>query len=300
VSIRAVLFDIGGVLEHTPRTGWLERWAERLSLSPAEMARRLDPIWIPGETGHTTLARVEQETARVCGLSAPQLQAFMHDAWSEYLGTLNDELTAYVATLRPRYRTGIVSNSFVGAREREQAAYGLAELCDVLIYSHEVGWAKPDPRIYRLACERLAVEAQEAVFVDDLSANVEAARGLGMHAILFRENRQLIDELEPVGRQLYGGTVGYFGQHGDMDQAITIRTLVFRGDTYSYQAGGGIVADSSPQAGEHSPRGYLPIYGGEPAPDAIGGGRAPARSEGLRTVEPPCERVHPRSRRSRA
>ncbi len=59
---------------------------------------------------------------------------------------------------------------------------------------------------------------------------------------------ELIDELEPVGRQLYGGTVGYFGQHGDMDQAITIRTLVFRGDTYSYQAGGGIVADSSPRA----------------------------------------------------
>jgi anthranilate synthase component 1 len=59
---------------------------------------------------------------------------------------------------------------------------------------------------------------------------------------------QIIDELEPVGRQLYGGTVGYFGRQGDMDQAITIRTLVFRGDTYSYQAGGGIVADSSPQA----------------------------------------------------
>jgi anthranilate synthase component 1 len=59
---------------------------------------------------------------------------------------------------------------------------------------------------------------------------------------------QIIDELEPVGRQLYGGTVGYFGRHGDMDQAITIRTLVFRGDTYSYQAGGGIVADSSPPA----------------------------------------------------
>ena len=59
---------------------------------------------------------------------------------------------------------------------------------------------------------------------------------------------QIIDELEPVGRQLYGGTIGYFGRAGDMDQAITIRTLVFRGDTYSYQAGGGIVADSSPAA----------------------------------------------------
>jgi anthranilate synthase component 1 len=59
---------------------------------------------------------------------------------------------------------------------------------------------------------------------------------------------QIIDELEPVGRQLYGGTVGYFGRRGAMDQAITIRTLVFRGDEYSYQAGGGIVADSSPAA----------------------------------------------------
>jgi anthranilate synthase component I len=61
---------------------------------------------------------------------------------------------------------------------------------------------------------------------------------------------QIIDELEPVGRALYGGTVGYFGAHGDMDQAITIRTLVFHGDEYSFQAGAGIVADSVPEA-EH-------------------------------------------------
>jgi anthranilate synthase component 1 len=59
---------------------------------------------------------------------------------------------------------------------------------------------------------------------------------------------EIIDELEPVPRGLYGGTVGYFGAQGDMDQAITIRTLVFRGDEYSYQAGAGIVADSDPQS----------------------------------------------------
>jgi anthranilate synthase component I len=58
---------------------------------------------------------------------------------------------------------------------------------------------------------------------------------------------QIIDELEPVSRGLYGGTVGYFGARGDMDHAITIRTLVFRGDEYSYQAGAGIVADSVPE-----------------------------------------------------
>jgi anthranilate synthase component 1 len=58
---------------------------------------------------------------------------------------------------------------------------------------------------------------------------------------------ELIDELEPVRRGVYAGTVGYFGSNGDMDQAIAIRTLVFRGDTYSYQAGAGIVADSQPE-----------------------------------------------------
>jgi anthranilate synthase component I len=58
---------------------------------------------------------------------------------------------------------------------------------------------------------------------------------------------EIIDELEPVRRGFYGGTVGYFGHGGDMDQAITIRTMVFRGDTYSFQAGAGLVADSVPK-----------------------------------------------------
>ena len=58
---------------------------------------------------------------------------------------------------------------------------------------------------------------------------------------------QIIDELEPTNRGLYGGTVGYFGAGGDMDHAITIRTLVFNGDEYSFQAGAGIVADSRPE-----------------------------------------------------
>ena len=58
---------------------------------------------------------------------------------------------------------------------------------------------------------------------------------------------EIIEEMEPVGRGLYAGTAGYFGLTGDMDQAITIRTLVFNGDQYSFQAGAGIVADSVPE-----------------------------------------------------
>ena len=58
---------------------------------------------------------------------------------------------------------------------------------------------------------------------------------------------ELIAGFEPVPRGLYGGTVGYFAKNGNMDQASTIRSLVFHGDEYSFQAGAGIVADSVPQ-----------------------------------------------------
>ena len=56
----------------------------------------------------------------------------------------------------------------------------------------------------------------------------------------------LLDELEPVRRGVYAGTVGYFGHGEQMDQAIAIRTLTFQDGEYAYQAGAGIVADSIP------------------------------------------------------
>ncbi len=59
---------------------------------------------------------------------------------------------------------------------------------------------------------------------------------------------ELIDELEPEPRGLYGGTVGYFGRGGALDQALAIRTFFLGGGEYRFQAGAGIVADSSPEA----------------------------------------------------
>jgi anthranilate synthase component 1 len=58
---------------------------------------------------------------------------------------------------------------------------------------------------------------------------------------------EIIEEMEMEGRGLYGGTAGYFDVNGDMDQAITIRTIVFNEDEYSFQAGAGIVKDSIPE-----------------------------------------------------
>src|SRR2546421_221578 len=78
----------------------------------------------------------------------------------------------------------------------------------------------------------------------------EAAIDRAREAQLLADPKENAEHVMLVDRDLYGGTVGYFGARGDMDHAITIRTLVFSGDEYSYQAGAGIVADSVPEA-EH-------------------------------------------------
>ena len=196
MAIRAVIFDIGGVLEYTPATGWQECWADRLGLPEADLAARLDPLARAGNLGQITLPEFERGVAASLGLGPADLAHFMADLWAEYLGTLNTELTDYFAGLRPRYKTGILSNSFVGAREREQEAYGFADLCDLVVYSHEEGMQKPDPRFYRLASGRLRVAPEEAVFLDDMQDRVEAARAVGMHGVLFETNEQAIADIE--------------------------------------------------------------------------------------------------------
>jgi epoxide hydrolase-like predicted phosphatase len=142
------------------------------------------------------LDEVERRTADALALDAAALALLMDDAWSEYVGTLNAELADYFRGLRPRFRTGIVSNSFVGAREREQAAYGFEDMCDTIVYSHEVGCMKPDPRIYRIVCDRLGVHPHNALLLDDVQENVDGARALGMRGIRFTNADEAVAELE--------------------------------------------------------------------------------------------------------
>jgi FMN phosphatase YigB (HAD superfamily) len=108
------------------------------------------------------------------------------------------ELIEYARRLRPRYRTGIVSNSFVGAREREPAAYGFEDLVEEIVYSHEARFSKPDPRIYALICTRLDVPPGEMIFLDDVEACVAGARDAGIHAVRYRDNTQAIAEIEKL------------------------------------------------------------------------------------------------------
>jgi epoxide hydrolase-like predicted phosphatase len=204
MAIRAVVFDIGGVLEVTPDPQMREfnvRWETRFGLQPGELDERMarmEHLWQAGALGECTEADVERGLREIVGLTQEEADAYVAGMWKEYVGTLNVELTEYFRGLRPRYLTGIISNSFVGAREREEALYHFSELADPIIYSHEVGIAKPDPRIYTLTCERTGVRPAEMLFLDDAERCVEGARALGIHGVLFQDNAQAIAEIEAL------------------------------------------------------------------------------------------------------
>jgi len=196
MAIKAVVFDIGGVLEITPPTGWDKRWEARLNLHTGGLVEHLHSVWRGGDVGDISIEEVEKRTSEILGLDQEQLGEFMRDLWNDYLGTLNTELAEYFASLRPRYKTAILSNSFVGAREKEQERYGFGDMCDLIVYSHEVGLKKPDRRIYELLCERLDLRPEEIIFLDDVEQVVAAAREVGIHAIQFKDNSQAIADIE--------------------------------------------------------------------------------------------------------
>ncbi len=190
--VRAVVFDIGGVLEITPDLGTDALWCKRSGLTDEEYRERSRPIWRGGSIGTLSLDEVHAQLGEALGLDAGTVTELMDEVWREYLGTGNTELIEFARSLRPRLRTGILSNSFVGAREREQAAYGFEDLVDEIIYTHEVGFRKPEPQVYELTCARIGVAPDEMVFLDDVPVCVEAAQAYGIHAILFQDNAQAI------------------------------------------------------------------------------------------------------------
>ena len=199
MTIRAIVFDIGGVLEITPETGWQEKWEKRLSFQSGGLKGLLSgDVWKNGALQEYPEEELYKSLIRIPGMDQEQAEAFLHDFWAWYLGELNVELATYFGNLRPRYQTAMLSNSFTGARQREEDRYRFSELTDFIIYSHEVGLAKPDRRIYELTCERLGVQPEEVIFLDDHESCLAGARELGMHAILFQDTTQAIADIQAV------------------------------------------------------------------------------------------------------
>lgn len=197
--IRAVVFDIGGVLEVIDDAVFPGPAERRLGLADGAISRGLEAL--PGDAvlGQVTEQEVRAEWQRSLGLDDAQADELMADFWRWYVGTLDRPLHAWFAAQRPERLTGILSNSGPGAREAERG-HGFEDITDVIVYSHEVGLAKPDPAAYELTARRLGVEPHEVLFLDDVEVNVEAARAVGWHAVLHVDTATSVEEMERIIR----------------------------------------------------------------------------------------------------
>ncbi|MDH6138367.1 HAD superfamily hydrolase (TIGR01509 family) [Kitasatospora sp. GP30] len=196
MNLPCLIVDIGGVLELTPHTGWPGRWERRLGLPEGAIEERMADVWAAGMVGGIDEPGVSAQLTARLGLDGEQLTALLDDLWADYLGSPNQEMIDYLAGLRSRCRIAVLSNSFVGAREREQAAYGFAGLAEHLVYSHEIGVQKPDPRAFAAALTALDATPAECLFIDDHAPNIEGARAVGMHSHLFTGNADAIARIE--------------------------------------------------------------------------------------------------------
>lgn len=195
-TIKAVVFDIGGVLERVDTPDALvSRWKARLGMTDEEFEAAADQV---DRKASAALSLPVPERAYrqywvdALGLSERQADEFMRDLWDWYCGELDQELMSFAVSLRPRYATAILSNSGPGAREQEETRYGFSALFDPIVYSHEVGLEKPDPRVYRLTCDLLGVEPHEVVFLDDTPISVEGANEVGMIGVLHTSTSESI------------------------------------------------------------------------------------------------------------
>jgi epoxide hydrolase-like predicted phosphatase len=190
-AIRAIVFDMGGVLVRNMVPEPRVRLAEKHNLTPMGLEDLIfgNPAAALATRGEAKTLELWEHVRTTLNLDSRDLPAFIQTFWSS--DRLDEELVDFIRTLRPRYKTGLLSNAWDDTRASLNARYPhLMEIFDVSVFSAEVKLAKPDPRIYHWIMDQLGVTPEETIFVDDFIENVEAASALGMQAILFKTSQQ--------------------------------------------------------------------------------------------------------------
>jgi epoxide hydrolase-like predicted phosphatase len=191
---RGLLVDYGGVLT-TDLFESFRSFCELEGLEPEMVGRRFREdeasreLLIGLETGRLAEEEFEPRFAAVLGVSAPGLIDRL------FAGSTPDQpmLDAVLAARKAGVRTGLISNSW-GTRRYDRAL--LDELFDGVVISGEVGMRKPAKEMYLLGAERIGLDAQQCVFVDDLAFNLVPAEELGMTTVHHVSADQTVAELE--------------------------------------------------------------------------------------------------------
>jgi putative hydrolase of the HAD superfamily len=200
--IRAVLFDIGGVLFSSPFDAFARYERERGL--PVDFIRTLNAT-NPDANAWAQLERSAVSFDEFCTLYEAEAVAAgnpidAREVLACLSGDLRPEMVEAARRCRKQFKTAALTNNFVGADRDEGTGMMsvLGDLFDEVIESSKVGVRKPDPRFYELACEALDIQPSEAVFLDDLGVNLKPAKAVGMTTIKVVDPAQAITDLEAV------------------------------------------------------------------------------------------------------
>jgi len=197
--VRAVLFDLGGVVFDSPLDGFT-RYEAEVGL-PTGFIRTLNSTnsdtnaWARFERGELELdAFVEAFEAealaaghRLDGLRVIEsLKGDVRPAMVEAIRRINEA----------GLRTAAVTNNIAPMSTGDRAEFALLHLFDVVVESSVVGVRKPEEKFYRLALDALGVEAHECVYLDDLGVNLKPARAMGMTTIKVLDADSAIEQLQ--------------------------------------------------------------------------------------------------------
>lgn len=206
--MRAVVFDLGGVVFPSPldvfRAYERQHGLPHRFLSTVVLADPEHGAWGQLERGELTLAEFAVVFEAECATHGARVDA---TALMASIGGGFDprpEMVTAIRAIRARgLRTAALTNNWpapepTGDDDDPNPSSQLDGLFDVVVESAVVGLRKPDPRIYRLVCERLGIDPAEAVFLDDLGVNLKAARALGMTTIKVAEPATALADLATV------------------------------------------------------------------------------------------------------
>ncbi len=200
MGIRAVFFDLGGVIVRTEYQAPRQRLAEQFGMDYEDIEKVVFGGGPKGSAARASVGEITEEehwrnVMKTLKLPASEIQRVK----SEFFGgdVIDRTLLEFLRSLKPKYKVGAISNAWSGLRqfmEREK----FADVFDAIIISAEVGAAKPSEKIYRIALEQLQVKPNETVFVDDFIENIEAFEKLGIKGIHFTDAESALKQLKAI------------------------------------------------------------------------------------------------------
>jgi putative hydrolase of the HAD superfamily len=208
MAITAVLWDFGGVLTTSPFDSF-NRF-EQASGIPRDFIRGVNAVnptsnaWARFESSQIDLDEFDRAFAQESQAAGHRIPG--REIVALLSGDVRPRMVEVLKRCRAEYKVACITNNVMAGEGAAMAASpgGAAAVTEVMalfetvIESSKEGIRKPDPRIYRLACDRLGISPVDAVYLDDLGINLKPARDLGMQTIKVVSEAQAIADLESV------------------------------------------------------------------------------------------------------